>query len=114
MSNYFVSGSDEQANILSQSMGPPTCSITTNGFDTNCELPHLVRSSRLYLGNFDVNWNHVPSISKEILDQFASIELIYLKMADRLDYLLSYQERKYAYNKTLRFWLWFFKRIGFF
>ena len=108
--NYFVSCSNEQANLLNILIGSPTCSITTNEFKTNGELPHLIRGNNLYLGNFDINWNYVPSVSKEILDKFKTIELIYLKMADRLGYLLSYQERKYAYNKTLRFWLWFFEK----
>ena len=55
--NYFVSCSNEQANLLNILIGSPTCSITTNGFKTNGELPHLIRGNNLYLGNFDINWN---------------------------------------------------------
>jgi hypothetical protein len=68
----------------------------------------MIYSNSLYLGNFDIDWNNIPSVPKDIFDHFAPVETIYLKMADRLGYLLSYQERKYAYNKTLKFWLWFF------
>lgn len=110
MVNYFASCTSDQANILNVLLGPPTCSITSNGFTDINDLPHLVRSKAILLGNFDVDWNQIPPISEETLDQFALVELTYMKMADRLGYLISYQERKYAYNKTLKFWLWFFEK----
>lgn len=106
--DYFFSGSNDQLDLLIKKFGEPTCSLTTNGFEKNELSQHLVRTNKIHLGDFDVNWDEIPAVSKEILDKFANIELTYLKMADRLGYLLSYQERKYAYNRTLRFWLSFF------
>ena len=75
MINYFFSGSNDQLNLLSKKFGEPTCSITPHGLKKFQQIQHMIASNKLYLGNFEVNWNEVPSVSKEILDKFANKKL---------------------------------------
>ena len=116
--NYLFLGSDKLFEKLSDEIGLPKIAVTNE-----IGLPKIAVTKKSTLSqksnieifdhkecknlNYNIeNWSSVPPLSKELLLEYAEFEHIYLKMADRLGFIQSYQQRKDEYNKHLRFWIW--------
>lgn len=56
--------------------------------------------------NYAVDWNRLKPLDAELIDKMRDCEVVFLKMADRLESRrkYSYQERKNLYLKHLRYW----------
>ena len=113
--NYLFLGSDKLFEKLSDEIGLPKIAVTKksalNHKKSNIEIFDHKECKNL---NYNIeNWSSVPPLSKELLLEYAKIEHIYLKMADRLGFIQSYQQRKDEYNKHLRFWIWKLSQFNF-
>ena len=112
--NYLFLGSDKLFEKLSDEIGLPKIAVTKKSAlsqKSNIEIFDHKECKNL---NYNIeNWSSVPPLSKELLLEYAKIEHIYLKMADRLGFIQSYQQRKDEYNKHLRFWIWKLSQFNF-
>lgn len=123
--NYLFLGSDKLFEKLSDEIGLPKIAVTNE-----IGLPKIAVTKKSTLSqksnieifdhkecknlNYNIeNWSSVPPLSKELLLEYAEFEHIYLKMADRLGFIQSYQQRKDEYNKHLRFWIWKLSQFNF-
>ena len=57
-----------------------------------------------YYNNID--WNTIPPLDNEILNEFYECEVRVLEMISRVNDRLTLHERKDLYYKNLRYWLW--------
>ncbi len=90
---YLISSRLSLRTKLESQIGPPHIAVDEHNWDDY--------KSCTYLG---VEFSELPPIDSNILYDFIHCEIIFLKMADRLLPLGSYQQRKDEYIKHLRFW----------
>ncbi len=111
---YFFSGSKELFDDLITEIGLPKIVITHKKSIVNVANLESYDHKKCRNAVYDtINWSSIPPLSKSDLLKYSEVEHIYLKMADRLGVLQSYQQRKDEYNKHLRFWIWKLSQFNF-